>query len=105
MEQLRFKGRGWPRTLTAKEIEQRRQAGHAAAAKAGSTELSKRGRKGYEATTGRMGEWEFHNAGGETMARLDAYTNPQTGAVGYYEAVKAGVWTPKGKKHRYLRGA
>jgi len=101
VEQLGFKGRGWPRKLTEREIEQRRQAGHAAAAKAGSKGMSQRGRKGYEVSTERLGQWEFHNAGGRQTTKLYLYTNPTTGAVGYDEAVKAGVWQPKGKKHRY----
>ncbi len=58
------------------------------------------GRQGYLAalfsTSG-----AFHKLGGRKSSQLYHYTNPETGAVGYEAAVEAGVYVPKGKRHRY----
>lgn len=56
------------------------------------------GRKGYLVTTGRMGEREFHSAGGLATAKLDGWMCSCHG-VGIF--AYASHYPLKGKKHRY----
>ena len=96
--QLRFQGRGFPRVLSPKEIEQRRQAGRAAMAKLTPGQRSSKGRKGYEVAI--IANPDFHTRGGTATAHIDAYTN-KSGSVGL-AAWLADGHPLKGKKHRYL---
>lgn len=96
--QLQFRGRGWPRSLTPREIEQRRQAGRAAMAKLTPGQRSSKGRKGYQVAV--TANPDFHAMGGTATAHIDAYTS-KGGSVGLAAWLADG--NPlKGKKHRYL---
>jgi hypothetical protein len=101
-EQLSFPIRGLKR-LSAKEIEQRREAGrkggNARAEKLTPAQRQEIGRKGYRAAIAK--EPDFHYQGAAVTTKLYAYTSPESGAVGYEAAVSDKVWEPRNKKHRY----
>jgi hypothetical protein len=57
-----------------------------------------RGRRGYLATTAKMGQFEFHSAGGQKTAGMDLFMCHchGVGVQAYSQHFKL-----KGKKHRY----
>jgi hypothetical protein len=60
---------------------------------------TERGRRGYAAAVAKMGsKFDFHSAGGEATAKIDAWTCPCHGVgITAYTAHNR----LKGKKHRY----
>jgi hypothetical protein len=97
--QLQFRGHGFPRFLSPETREKLSAAGKARALKAGSEGMSAIGRKGYQAAL--KSTPDFHDKGGAATQKAYKYTNRETGAIGMEAAIEAGVYKPKGKRHRY----